>query len=333
MCFTEDGIFTWIKNRKTRSSEEPEIRQRSASARSGTATPQDDRSRQVHTPVSIEEIPRLKKLRTVHSFDSTSAISPKTGFRDDSAVGMSSGPSSPVDGFPTYHTAISAQRVSNPRMTVGPRSSSLPVPTWSLFPTPPNYSRPVTAASQLTRMASSRDESNPSFRNCSPTRVQVRANQSYARSEMASIHQRTTRHFSYQSDISEAPPSPPPKLEDIPTPYAQNSRPVSFRTFVAQSQGRSQSHNSSCSNLSPHTATGTRSSMQNRASRSAGPPPVNKVRGSRRTSLKSFLGRNGYSDEGIFVATSDDPDAPFTMFRWPNPGSGQSTPRSSTMIY
>lgn len=380
-----------MKDKKQESDESPASHQRTTSSNSELApTITDKRSNKAGRPSTANSPPsrRGPKPQSVKEMtqDNTRATTPKSSYRangsqhGDSGIELPSRQSSPVEETHTFHTAVPAVRMSNPRFTVSTRApaslqgSAPPSPgpgQWSLFPkedspqrrNPTNYSRPVTAGSTVGSPRSKADRSvtepprpvtagsaagsrprlprahteapfDLSFKHFAPSPVQIEPSQSYAKSHIASLHHRDTRRFSQTSDTSEkSPPTPPPKA-DIPSmPSMEQLRPVSFRTFVAQSKPRSQprlaSSASTLSNVAP-------SSTRNRAPRSMVPPPVTtKNRSSRRTSLKSFLGRNGYADEGIFVATSDDPDEPYTLFRWPTPNyrdsSGNVTPRSSTL--
>ncbi|KAF1955214.1 hypothetical protein CC80DRAFT_493155 [Byssothecium circinans] len=192
-------------------------------------------------------------------------------------------------------------------------------------------------------MATPGATSNLSLTKISPLQVEVVPSPSYAPSEYASVH-RQSRRLSNLSMLESMPPPPPPpkdesKLVNKPKdtlpqlpPVHDQPRPMSFLSFIAQAPGRS-----------PVQAQQPQRQQQQQQQRSQIPipptptttpispdaPSTTKSRRSRRTSLKSYIGRNGLGDEGIFVATSDDPDIPFTLFRWPNERGSHGTPRSS----
>jgi hypothetical protein len=214
---------------------------------------------------------------------------------------------------------------------ISPAPSECSTPSqWSLFPKTgrPYYtfnSRPTTSGSRLDTaeshrppMPHSKSASEVSIKQFAPKLVQIAPPKpGYAKSEYASIHRssrRTTLHQSvHLKDLPKDLPTLPAIAYTPPPPIRNEPRPMSFLAFLAQAQRKAQGQQPK---LSSKDKTKTKSKAD--------------LRKSRRTSFKSFLGRNELGDEGVFVA-SDDPDAPFTMYKWPKStnSSRTFTPRSS----
>ncbi|KAF2637360.1 hypothetical protein P280DRAFT_101174 [Massarina eburnea CBS 473.64] len=332
MCI---GAGYWACIRKGKKEEEDEVlanRPRSASCDSASGLARSDVQRKASTKIPCMVQLPTSKTPTGRSTLTLSEVENKTtplSTYQNSNKHSQSNLLPLLDTFPTLK--LPSPRFGESSAASLATSPGLQSPSqWTLLP---GDDRPHTAGSspsktpskpRLPRMASSDATSELSLTRLSPTPVAIIPSPAYAVSEYASIHRNSTR-FSNLSMLSSLPPPPPPppkskaRVPKLPAINTQ-SRPVSFRSFLTQVQDRAPSQTQQQYQIPIPPIPPTPISVETSSS--------GKTRQSRRTSLKSYIGRNGLGEEGIFVATSDDPDIPFTLFRWPNESSG-GTPRSS----